>query len=403
MRVSISLRRGLLVLLLSVAFPGAAFPAAGDLDPTFGGDGTVTTRFPGARNVVGGMIIQPNGKIIVVGTVDGQFALARYRTDGGLDASFGRNGKVRTDLTASGDGASAVALQPDGKIVTVGVAAGGFDTDARFAVVRYLASGRLDTAFGFGDGRVQTNFTPGVDAAYAVDLQADGKIVVAGHAGGSFAFARYRTNGRLDPSFSGDGKRTSNITSHVDVAHGVAVQADGKIVAAGGDAAFALIRYKADGTLDTSFGTNGRVIGPDGAANAIALQADGKIANAVGGPWALARYNADGTLDAGFDGDGLVTTAFRAPGTAFALAIQSDGKIVAAGQSNIWFTLTRYRSDGALDPSFSGDGKVLTLIDCCEKRGHSGARGVGIQADGKIVAAGIERRHRFAVARFIGG
>jgi uncharacterized delta-60 repeat protein len=433
----------LLTSLVATTVVAGSVAAAGDLDSTFSGNGKVTTRFKGGANTVGGVAIQPDGKIVVAGGlnpapahmgVDAKFALARYNADGTLDTSFGGDGKVTTNLTRTVDLAEAVVIQPDGKIVVVGEAGlrGG-----RFAVVRYKRNGRLDTTFS-ADGKKVIDFTRGRDLAYGVALQSNGKIVAVGGAAvftdrGRFALARYNTHGRLDKSFGGDGKVTTNFTSRADSAYGVAIQADGKIAAAGGAAvftfteqsSFALARYDADGTLDSAFDTDGKVTTDFGSiqerATGVAIQGDGKIVAAgmsgqTGAPnpstdskFTLARYNTDGTLDASFDGDGLVTTNFtdNADG-ADAVAIQADGKIVATGHAaQLRFALARYEAGGTLDPAFSGDGKVTTQLG---SGGRQSARGVAIQADGKIVAAGdvggnclFRENCKFAVARYLGG
>ena len=416
--------------------------AAGDLDSSFSGNGKVTTRFKGGANTVGGVAVQPDGKIVVAGglnpapahaSVDAMFALTRYNADGTLDTSFGGDGKITTNLTRTEDVAEAVAVQPDGKIVVVGKAGGGL-RGARFAVVRYRQNGRLDKTFS-ADGKKFTDFTRENDLAYGVALQADGKIVAVGGAAvftdrGRFALARYKTHGRLDKTFGahGKGKVTTNFTTRADSAYGVAIQADGKIVAAGGAASFtyteqssfALARYNADGTLDSAFDTNGKVTTDLGSieehASGVAIQADGKIVAAGDSDFstdlkfALARYNTDGTLDASFDGDGLITTNFTEnPDGAESLAIQADGKIVAAGHAAILqFALARYEPDGTLDPAFSGDGMLTTHFG--SGSGRQSARGVAIQADGEIVAAGVvggsclfDEDCKFAVARYLGG
>ena len=178
---------------------------------------------------------------------------------GGLDTSFGGDGKVVTNLTRRNDAASALAIQADGKIV---LARGG-----GFGVARYSSDGTLDASFS-GDGRAFVNFTSGYDSAIGVAIQADGKIVAAGMAGSGpdkhpvFALARWNSDGTLDASFGVNGKVMTDFTSGTDFAEGVAIQADGKIVVVGeaGPGKFALARYNSDGTLDASFGVKGKVM-----------------------------------------------------------------------------------------------------------------------------------------------
>jgi len=425
---------------LLISTPSWAVP--GELDSTFGSGGKVTTRFasPSSANSVA---IQADGKIVVAGGSgdllagdNPKFALARYNPDGLLDKSFGGgDGKVSTDFTSKGDGADAVAIQADGKIVAAGDANGGHvGSDSTFALVRYNSDGSLDTSFGVG-GKVVTDFTDEEDAASSLAIQADGKIVAAGWAGSgaegssldpSFALARYNPDGTLDTSFGGVGTVTTQFTPDFDAASSVTIQADGKIVAAGvagvGLAdlhpSFALARYNADGSLDPSFGVASRVTtnftSGDDETSSVAIQSDGKIvaagwADVSRGAFALARYNPDGSLDASFGSAGKIITNFT-PHQDFAAAvtIQADGRIVAAGGSGIggpigganWcFALARYNPDGSLDRGFGAAGRVTSPFH----PGYAFALGVAIQGDRKIVAAGDAggNAYRFAIARYL--
>ena len=350
----------------------------------------------------------------------GLFALARYRPNGTLDTTFGGDGRVTTDV--GGGIAHAVALQPDGKIVVAGSSTGPFN-GGDFALARYLPSGTLDTTFG-GTGLVTTDFGGFADIAIAVMLQPDGKIVVAGRATSNpvtghtdFALARYLPNGTLDTTFGGDGRVTTAFEDH-STAVAVALQLDGKIVAIGeannlstGNRDFALARYHPNGTLDTTFGGDGRVTTAferDAAAADLALQPDGKIvlAGGVGFPpdIALARYLPNGTLDTTFGGDGRVISNVGDAAFASAVALQSDGKIVVAGQASsndvVGFGLARYHPSGTLDTTFGGDGLVITDIGV----GGSRASALAIQPhDGRLVAAGLailDNNLDFALARY---
>ena len=235
-------------------FALARFNPNGSLDTSFSGDGKQTTDFGSSGDRAHGVAIQADGKIVAAGDSLGgsgfDFALARYNPNGSLDTSFSGDGKQTTDFGGS-EAASGVKLQSDGKIVAVG----GDDSD--FALARYNPNGSLDTTFS-GDGKQTTDFG-GSDGARAVALQADGKIVAVGIAGGngsSFAVARYNPNGTLDPTFSGDGKQTTSFGGYLDGATAVALQGDGKIVAVGHAGAangdFALARYNPNGSLDTT-------------------------------------------------------------------------------------------------------------------------------------------------------
>jgi uncharacterized delta-60 repeat protein len=338
-------------------FGDVAVAAPGDLDLSFGGDGRVITNLTSGFDIANDVAVQANGKIVAVGRAGGsditggRFALVRYNDDGTLDSSFGGDGKVTTDLTPGDDIALAVLLQGT-KIVAVGTANGD-----RFALARYNANGTLDPSFS-GNGKVRTNFTPGFDVALDAVLQPDQKIVAVGTGDfRRFALARYNPNGTLDPTFSGDGKVLTNFTPGDDFALAVTLQGDGAIVAAGRAAErggrFALARYATSGTLDTTFSSDGKVVTNftvgDDQASGVAIQGDGKIVaagSARADRFALARYNANGTRDASFSGNGKVRTNFT-PGFDFANAVtlQADGKIVAAGRCDGKggrFALARY-------------------------------------------------------------
>ena len=412
---------------LPVALAPAAQAAPGALDPTFGSGGTVTTPI-GLGASINGVAVQPDGKIVAAGfSFNGSnddFALARYTAAGALDPTFGSGGTVITSIGSSHDYASGVALQPDGKIVVAGYGYTNLSyTD--FALARYTTSGVLDTTFDT-DGKVTTGIGTGNDIALGVAVQPDGKIVVAGYsvaAGsfeGDFALTRYTATGALDTTFDTDGKVTTNIDFSHDVATGLALQPDGKIVVAGRaftnpNNDFAVVRYTTSGALDATFSTDGKVttaVGPgDDHGNAVAVQPDGKIVvagySSEGGyaAFALVRYTTTGAPDTTFDVDGKVTTSIRPSGDfAQAVAVQPDGKIVAAGYSygpTTDFALARYTTSGALDTTFDTDGTVTTDIGA----GEDVAKSLAIQPDGKMVAAGDSdtgSTDAFALARYEG-
>lgn len=400
--------------ILMVTSGGVARAADGDLDTSFGGDGKVTTRFPigaYARAVA----IQPDGKIVAAGAAAGasemgEFALARYETDGSLDTTFGVNGRVTTAISAGGgDEARTVAIQPDGKIVAAGT------NLRRFEVVRYDSDGSLDPTFGNG-GIVRTNLTPGRDMANDLVVQPNGRIVAVGSAGDSpvFALVRYTPDGSLDPTFGGDGTVLTEYGIW-GVASAAVLQPDGRIVAVGFNGwGFALARYRRNGNLDPSFGADGKVGNSFrlGWAGAVALQPDGKIVAAGDRDifhFAVARYTTHGRLDPTFSRDGRLTTEVGGEEQGvMGLVIQPSGKIVAAGGSGPheygsptpWrFVLMRYRANGVVDPAFGNDGKVITRFP-----NGAFAWGAAAQPDGRIVVvggAGESNREAFALARYL--
>ncbi len=334
----------------------------GSLDTSFDGDGKVTTYFsssPYNPDFGNSLTVQADGKILVAGTttfniygdISYVFALARYNTDGSLDTSFDGDGKVTTYFDSSYKQGHSVTIQGDGKILV----AGGYDN---FELARYNTNGSLDTSFD-GDGKVTTDFGDSIEQGYSVTVQADGKILVAGCTRTGIALTRYNTNGSLDTSFDGDGKVTDDIVGSFQQDYSVTVQADGKILVAGRRGSdFALTRYNTNGSLDTSFDGDGKVttdFGGEDIGYSVSLQADGKIlvGGASGSDFALARYNTNGSLDTSFDGDGKVTTDFGGQDFGYSVSLQADGKILVAGESTGNFALARYNADGSFDRSFS--------------------------------------------------
>ena len=360
------------------------------------------------------------GKVVVAGLSSGRqrtFALARYTAEGRLDRRFGVGGMVLTGFgPRTFAGANTLALRPDGKTVVAGWAFVPPRTYSGFAIARYTRTGQLDRTFG-RDGKVMTYFggRPNNTNAYGIANQRDGKVVVVGGTSGwpsgksTFVLARYMGRGTLDPSFGRGGEVVTDFGAYAGAA-AVAIQADGKIVVAGGGrtagrTGFALVRYDADGRLDRSFGNRGRVLTPVGegesAAVALVIQRDRKLVTAgnarVAGDagFALIRYTPDGKLDPTFGNDGV---AFNGAGSVSALTIQRDGKLVTAGigmRRYPNFSLARFLEDGTLDQSFGRNGKLLTAF-------YRTARAYGVVArgDGTIVVAGAHWSRDFALAGY---
>jgi uncharacterized delta-60 repeat protein len=427
--------------------------AAGDLDTAFGQGGKVTTTVFGDRDMAEAVAIQPDGKIVAGGSAgsnsgndSGNFGLARYNGDGSLDTSFGTGGKVTTDFENHFDVIFQLAIQPDGKILAAGtidtVTTGGV-TQTGIGVARYNTNGTLDSSFAQGEfaggGKSATFVLNGQAWGYAIALQPDGKIVIAGSTGKlgddttlTFTLIRLNSDGTVDTSFGGGTGRPIVEFGHRSEAVAVAIQPDGKILACGyaqsgatpvsDSSDFAIARLNSDGSLDPTFGSGGKVTtdfsGHNDFAQAVAIQADGKIvltgeaqssSDFGSGDFALARYNTNGSLDTSFGGgQGKVRTDFggtfdRAEG----LTIQPDGKIVAGGES--WtgatvsssrFALARYLADGSLDTTFGSGGKVITTFS---GNGDVG-RALALQQDGSIVLAGgsmvSATQNDFGLARY---
>lgn len=350
----------------------------GFLDNTFGQGGKVGLPFSYSRGigseryyVFDGLAVQSDGKILVAGTIaispnpgwNNDFAVARFNTDGTIDSTFGNNGLVTIDATGNNtnDEAYAVKVQPDGKILLAGYA-----SYEAFAVIRFNTDGTIDNTFGSG-GIAST----GINAerwSVAMTIQPDGKILVAGSVRDTvtnktdFSLVRFRTDGSLDNSFGVGGKVITDITGDDDTAYSLALQTDGKILVAG-----------------NSFGS---------------------LIDVRGGKFALVRYNSDGTLDNSWLSQ---TTVVNDGGTGISVAIQQDGKAIVAGASYTNsmvqedFAMVRYNTDGTLDNTFGFGGIVTTDFDGLE-RGHV----IAIQPDGKIVVGGIEDDDDvIAIARYL--
>jgi uncharacterized delta-60 repeat protein len=385
--------------------------ASGALDPSFGGTGKVSTAFGGDDT---GMVLQSDGKIIMVGGTAGtgsDFALARYDTDGTLDETFGAagTGLVTTDLSGTADDARAVALQSDGKIIVVGSSRVGTNDD--FAIVRYLANGTLDTTFATA-GKVTTDFGGFRDRALAVTILPDNRILVVGDAimpspgNTDFGIARYTPNGAPDTTFDGDGKLNVDIGGGVDIAQNVLLQGtSGAFLVSGvltlpGSPVLehaGIARFSDSGALDSGFGTAGRrTFTGQAVGEALALQADGHILLAghtlVAGlrHFALMRLDANGGTDGGFGTQGLATAGFTSNGDfGRAVAVHPDGRIFVAGQSsnasNPDFGVACFTSGGTLSGGFDTDGKLT--VDFFAS--FDGAENIAIQADGKILVSGF--------------
>lgn len=394
------------------------FLANGAFDPSFDGDGIRLQDVTDVAATLTDAALQADGKIVVAGHIAmsplPMWAIARLEPDGSLDPSFGSGGKVV--LFASGF-ADAVTLQPDGRIVVVGTYVLS-SNESHFSIARLTANGALDPEFGSGD-LVDTAIGSGNSDARSVVVQADGKIVVAGTTTGSnvdMALVRYNADGTLDTTFSGDGIATATVGTGEDWAFDVEVQPDGKIVLCGaaelsGGFDVALVRFLANGTIDNGFGSFGRV-GTDlggavDAASAMVLQPDGKIVVAGyttsgGYDFAVVRYNANGTLDTSFDGDGKVVTPIGlADDVATCIARQADGKLLAAGYSligaDVEGSLARYEPNGALDAGYGFGGKAVVSFDPAQD--IPGA--LLLDSQGRAIVAATSGT-RFAVARVEG-
>ena len=410
--------------------------------PEFGVFGYVTNNFQIGTNLsyeAKSVVLQSDGKFLAAGNFIGNSGnsngiLARYEPNGSLDRNFNNySGYVFLNSpSANTREITGVTLQPDGKILIVGNYEG--DSDAGLFISRYNSNGSTDSTFG-NSGQTVISVFDGGGLGQDITVLPDGKIVIAGATANistqllKFAVFKLNANGSRDTTFSSNGLATTSFSSSNDIALSIEVQTDGKIVASGAgnfdlgsNGQIALARFNANGSIDTSFGASGKVTTEVGAFLDIAadlkLQTDGKIViggvsctdgSCNAGNGLIFRYNTDGSLDSTFDGDGKVFTqppTSGAPTAISSIAIQPDGKIVGGGavtnnatQSDV--LIARYNTNGAPDSTFGTNGVTTTDINGTEQFAYS----IALQPDGKIVAVGSSAAGTltdFAVWRFVG-
>ncbi|MDQ2675754.1 MAG: hypothetical protein M3Y34_03015 [Actinomycetota bacterium] len=464
------------MVLGSIGFPASAVGAPGDLDETFGDGGTVTTEVPyelPRSDRLSEAALQVDGKLVAAGASDGDFAVARYLPNGELDPAFGEGGKVIADLgNPLRNWVGDMLVLDDGKIVVAGGL--GSDDKARFAIARFNPDGSLDSSFSrdgmrfvgfpetawvneivaldsgrvlaigtasdydeqlamarlesdgsldssFGDGGKR--FDDGIFTPKDAAVQEDGKIILTGCAGcgtpathTEFGLARLEANGSLDSEFGGDGVIYRDFgPAHSFVSgESVAIQEDGRILAAVGGGDVSLTRWETDGTLDSTF-TDGveQELVPLGI-HELAIDGEGRIvaAGARDGDFAVARFDAEGELDQEFSDDGWRKADFGANDFATAIALTSDGTVLAAGsKASVYgkevdgdFAFARYGADGSPDDSFSGDGLLTTGFGNVNVPSDARTVGGAIAPDGKILALADTDPRRgppgFAVLRY---
>jgi len=406
-------------MIASITFYGCGSSSSSSGVPAGSGTISKVLTAEGLSTLNGNaMAIQSDGRILVVGSReingDSSFLLARYQSGGSLDSSFGIQGIVFTPIGGK-DSANAVVIQPDEKIIVAGSAWNG--SNNRIALARYTANGILDRSFGTG-GIIVAPGVDGVDdVAYAVTLQADRKIVAAGYSRSadgisSFTLARFTADGQLDPAFGRSGRVTTAVAASPveDVAYAVRIQTDGRIVVAGRsyDEKYkvTLVRYDETGAVDPSFGVGGIVLTEAGAdssgAFALAFSDSGSIF--AGGyandgeidTFALLKYTTNGNRDAEYGNNGIVMTDYAGQGAvAYAILLRADGKIMLAGYNDNYeldsetpegldFALARYNVNGTPDTSFAEGGKIAFPIG----DNVAYANAIGVHQTGSIILSG---------------
>ncbi len=413
-----------LALILTFAWTTLAHAGGpGDLDPTFGGTGVVTTSigtYASGRSIA----IQPDGKIALTGYSESGLPLVRYNEDGSLDTTFNGTGVLTTDIDSDDEISDSIIIQANGKIIAAGCKGSDFLSEHNAFLIRYTSNGTIDATL--NSTGVVTNTFCGWEADVALAQQSDGKsvMVTTEFRGNPFdpetaiAIARYTITGTLDTTFNSTGIVTTRIKNQNSRGEYAVLQPDNKIIVAGSSSnSVALLRYTITGTLDTTFNATGIVTSAipsisstiDG--GSLGLQRDGKIIvghtfNSDGNDYLmLTRYLGNGTLDLDFgQGTGVITTPLGYSGSSNALAVQPNGKIIVSGYSssnisdNDKITVIRYNSDGSLDTTFNNTGIITTTI--ASEASYSYA--LALQSDGKIVVGGRANDGHFAVIRYLG-
>lgn len=340
------------VFIVFVVYTNLSIAQSVTLDNSFGSTGIVTTNI-GGQAYGNSIAIQNDGKIIIGGGSDDDFVLVRYNSDGSMDSSFDNDGIVTVDFNNHRDIVQSIALQNDGKIITGGI------SNSDFAITRHNTDGLLDTTFGIG-GKVITDIGA-TEELRKIAIQNDGKILATGYSYNASDYSRillvrYNSDGSLDTTFDTDGIVTTFILNYT-YAYSMCLQNDGKIIIVGACKAnqfdnrnFSVVRYNTDGSIDTPFGVGGIVnttiiTGLSCAARDVEVQTNGKI---------------------------LV-----------------GGDVIIGGQTNnIDFALARYNSNGSLDNTFDFDGKVTIGFGSASIVG--GIASIALQNDGKILAVGSD-------------
>lgn len=416
----------ILLSLLAFCCTFSKAQQAGSLDNTFDTDGITTIPIGNSWDIGKAVTTQADQKIIVAGTSSNgfftDFALIRLLSNGMLDTTFNGSGKVTTPIGNENDEALSVAMQVDGKIVVAGYTRVTPYND--FAVNRYLTNGTLDSTFNF-NGKVSADILNQDDYATSMLVQPDGKILIGGYSGYpqdyDFALARFNTDGTADTTFGINGKVLTDTGTVNDIAFSIALQTDGKIIAGGqtfngNDEDFLIRRYLSNGTVDSTFGIYGKRVIPisqfNDNAHSIALQPDGKILAAgrtfdgLLDLFAITRLHGDGSIDTSFGTGGIVTSYIGTNNAvAYSINATADSKIIVCGAGTIAassvFAVVRYTENGSLDTSFSNDGIVLNYIGTV-----SHARAATIQNNGRLLVVGDSYNgsdYDFAVARYFTG
>lgn len=383
--------------------------SAGALDFTLDADGKLIFSLGAGNASARAAAMAPDTSFYLGGTVDNggetDFFVTHHQPSGAINKNFGTTGAVALDFGGANDQATALIRQPDGKILIAGRASiSGTD---RFALARLTALGTLDMGFG-ASGRATVAVGSGDSAIAAVAIQSSGAIVSVGSAKNgnapAFGLSRHASNGALDTTFSGTGQMNLGFGGISDRGQAVAVQPDGKILVAGDsfngtDQDGAVARLNSDGTLDTSFGINGKIFLDAGGGSqdrifSMLVQPDGMIllggSSGIGTQdFAMVRLTSSGTPDPNFGTNGRIVIPLSSGNDEIHhMLLADDGKIIASGFSSVGsdadFATVRVLFNGTLDSSFGTNGITFTSLGSTADVAWSSA----FQGNGKILIAG---------------
>lgn len=347
-------------------------------------------------------------KLFLVGLVLSLIAIVPLYSQnaGDLDFSFSNDGKAFFDLAPGSDESYATAVQADGKILMAGNSVTGSNSD--FSLLRLNEDGQLDVTFGT-NGKVISSFGSNSEYSRSIVVQSDGKIVIGGFRRNSwnydFVLIRYLPNGQIDNSFGINGIAINDLGGD-DRLYDLKILPDGRFLAVGysenisGQSDVAVLKYQTNGSLDNSFGVNGKVFLSVGTSSdfgyTLALQADGRfiisgyyVVTSINHDIFVARYNSNGTLDSSFGVNGISVIQISAgKDEIYSSAVLSNGEIVLGGFTmyNGFFAtlIVKLNSIGNLDPLFGSSGKIIKSIGAYDDYGWS----IIIQSDNKIVLSG---------------
>jgi len=400
---------------------------SGQLDPTFGNGGWVHTDF-GGKDQSGCVAIQADGKMLVGGRSNAfsgsfDFIVARYHENGQADLSFGDQGKIVLDFGSTQENVEFIHCLPENKILIGGYS--NLSPNTRSYVVRLFEDGRIDSSFA---NQGVLSFKYGRSTGILnMDLQDDGKYVfgcigVIDTLDVDFLVTRFHPDGTIDTSFNHTGWTYFDFMTRENIPFDMFVQKDHKIFLSGCSgvypkANFAFVRYHEDGSLDSSFGTNGSTqtdfAGNQDVAYSSILQDDGSfyvsgtVRDSISNyDFALAKYNPDGSLDKQFGNEGKRTYDFKGPvDLGLYMKQQKDGKLLVCGENNILtknsFVVVRFNKDGTIDQSFGTNGIAsLDVVNILTDDTPS----FTLQQDEKIVMVGNYKdgtNINFLIMRFL--